>query len=51
MPPHFAAIMAYDGDFYFHFNDGEEWRQWVKAADAIWDEYIEVLRSTTGLSV
>jgi regulator of sigma D len=44
MHPHFTAMRASDGDFYFHFSDEEEWRRWLKIADTIWDEYIEVLK-------
>ena len=44
MPPHFTAMRASDGDFYFHFSNEEEWRRWLKIADTIWDEYIEVLK-------
>jgi hypothetical protein len=49
MPPHFTAMRASDGDFYFHFSDEEEWRQWLKVADTIWDEYIEVLEEYYGI--
>lgn len=44
MPPHFTAMKASGGDFYFNFSEEEELRRWVKAADTIWDEYIEILK-------
>jgi hypothetical protein len=44
LPPHFTAMRASDGDFYFTFSKEEELKLWIKVADAIWEEYIEVLK-------
>ena len=44
LPPHFTAMRASNGDLYFTFNKEEELKLWMKVADAIWGEYIEVLK-------
>jgi hypothetical protein len=48
LPPHFTAIIKSNGDFYFNFNK-EELKHWIGVADAIWEEYIEVLREYYGI--
>jgi len=44
LPPHFTAVRESNGGSYFTFNKKEELELWIKVADAIWEEYIEVLR-------
>jgi hypothetical protein len=43
LPQHFTAMLG-PGNFYFEFASEEELRRWIGVADAIWEEYIEVLR-------
>jgi hypothetical protein len=43
LPQHFTAMRG-PGNFYFEFANEEELRHWIEVADAIWEEYIEVLR-------
>jgi hypothetical protein len=43
LPQHFEAALT-SGSFYFHFSDEEKLRRWVKVADTVWEEYLEVLK-------
>ena len=42
-PPHFSAILG-TNDFYFHFESEEKLRTWHNIADALWNEYIELVK-------
>jgi hypothetical protein len=43
LPQHFTGFPE-NGCEYFYFHPEEELKQWVEAADAIWEEYIDVLK-------
>ena len=43
LPKHFTAIIS-SGEFYFYFSNEYEMKQWEDITDAIWYEYIEVLK-------
>ncbi|MCL7390408.1 MAG: hypothetical protein LZ173_10855 [Thaumarchaeota archaeon] len=43
LPQHYTAVRG-PGDFCFEFTSEEELKHWIGVADAIWEEYIEVLR-------
>jgi hypothetical protein len=44
LPQHFTAVRTSNEDFYFRFSDEEELKKWVKVADTIWEEYVDVLK-------
>jgi len=44
LPQHFTAMRASNGDLYFRFSDKDELEKWIKVADTIWEEYINVLK-------
>jgi len=43
LPPHFTAIRG-SMSFRFRFVDEDQKRLWERVADAIWEEYIEILK-------
>jgi len=43
LPQHFEAMIASES-YYFHFGDEEKLRRWIKVADTVWKEYLEVLK-------
>jgi len=44
LPQHFTAVQTFESESYFYFNDDKEKEKWDKIANAIWDEYLEVLK-------
>ena len=43
LPPHFTALLGTD-DPYFYFGSEQELNTWLTVADAIWDEYVELVK-------
>jgi len=44
LPYHFTALISSTGNPFFEFIGEEEKKKWEGIADAIWDEYVEVLK-------
>ena len=45
LPQHFTGRTEIGAEeFYFYFASEDEVKRWQKVADAVWDEYIEVLK-------
>lgn len=43
LPQHFTAVVG-DAEYYFRFTSERELDKWVKVADTMWEEFIDVLR-------